>query len=141
MVQREARLLAPRVRLRRARIPPARRPTRLRGWTGGGGSRVRPAPAPDQRVPVARRAWSGRCSHDPSRPGLSPAALGHGGLHLLGGLRLGPPRARGLRRTVEASRLGRRRAQMNSGPRALEPAFPFFLGATGPTAGLARTPP
>src|SRR2546427_6802513 len=101
---------APRVRLLRARVSAPRRSTRLRGWAFGRGPGVWPASTPDQRVPVARGAPPRRRCREPYPPGLSPAALDHGGLHLLGGLRPRPPRARGLRRTAEASRLGRWRA-------------------------------
>jgi hypothetical protein len=58
---------------------------------------------PYEGVEVERMDWP------MVQKGLDAAAKAgiHSGLHLLGSLRLGPRRARGLRRTVEASRLGR----------------------------------
>ena len=59
VVQRQARLLAAGARFLRPRLSAARRTARLSEWPAGGGVGVRPAAAPDQRIPVARRRAGG----------------------------------------------------------------------------------
>src|SRR5256885_252386 len=108
VVQRQARFLAPGVRLRRRRVPARRGKARVRGRAAGRGSGLQPAPARHQRLSLARRAGGGAYRRawrrDPA--GLPPAALGHAGLYLLGRVRPGARRAARLRDTAATRGFG-----------------------------------
>src|SRR5438552_1335611 len=102
VVQRPARLFAASVRLLGTRISPRRRAARLPERAAGRGARVWAAPAPDQRVPLARGARPGGRAPRRYATGLPPAPLDDAGVCLLGGVRPGNLRAARLRRAARA---------------------------------------
>src|SRR5207248_4639458 len=94
----QARLFATGVRLCGAGVSARRRAARLPRRASSRGAGVRPAPARDQRVPLARGPRADGQARRRHAAGLPPAALDHPGLRLLGGV--GP-------RTARATRLRR----------------------------------
>src|SRR5207302_8360567 len=123
VVQRPPRLLAARVRLRRAGLPADRGTSRLHRTGGGRRPGLRTAPACDQRVAVADAARADGRAGGSHAPGLSHAPLVRAGLYLLGRVRRGRRRAGRVLPPVAAGRLDGGPLKRRTGPSVKEPVL------------------